>query len=382
MSKESDLRRVLDCGIVAVVRSPDSQQLVEAAQALADGGVDVVEITMTVPDALDVVRQVRRALGDRLLLGAGTILDPETARAALLAGAEYLVAPTVNLDVIRLCQRYDKLVMPGAFTPTEILTAWEAGADIVKVFPADVLGPAFFKAMRGPLPQIRLMPTGGVDLTTAADFLRAGACCLGVGGQLVEPKAVAARNFDRIRDLARRYAAVVSEFRQEEDRVNPMPHEVVTFGEAMIRLSPPNFRRLEQARSLDVQVGGAELNTAVGLARLGRSAAWVSRLTDNRSAGSSPTTPARPASRRNTSSGRRKTASASTSWSSAPPARQQRPLRPQGRGHRRHRAGHGPVGRRVPRREVVPRHRHHAGPERRRRPRRRPRRCGRRKRPG
>ena len=191
MSKETDLRRVLDCGIVAVVRSPDSQQLVEVARALADGGVTVVEITMTVPDALDVLRQVRRALGDRILLGAGTILDPETARAALLAGAEYLVAPTLNLDVIRLCQRYDKLVMPGAFTPTEILTAWEAGADIVKVFPADVVGPAFFKAMRGPLPQVRLMPTGGVDLNTAADFLQAGACCLGVGGQLVEPKAVA-----------------------------------------------------------------------------------------------------------------------------------------------------------------------------------------------
>ena len=147
--QRSRLRRVLDCGIVAVVRSPDSQQLVEVARALADGGVTVVEITMTVPDALDVLRQVRRALGDRLLLGAGTILDPETARAALLAGAEYLVAPTVNLDVIRLCQRYDKLVMPGAFTPTEILTAWEAGADIVKVFPADVVGPAFFKALRG-----------------------------------------------------------------------------------------------------------------------------------------------------------------------------------------------------------------------------------------
>src|SRR6202790_4484277 len=121
MSKETDLRRVLDCGIVAVVRSPDGQQLVEVARALADGGVDVVEITMTVPDALDVLRQVRRALGDRLLLGAGTILDPETGRAALLAGAEYLVAPTLNLDVIRMCQRYDKLVMPGCFTPTEIL---------------------------------------------------------------------------------------------------------------------------------------------------------------------------------------------------------------------------------------------------------------------
>jgi 2-dehydro-3-deoxyphosphogluconate aldolase/(4S)-4-hydroxy-2-oxoglutarate aldolase len=214
MSKESQLRHVLDCGIVAVVRSPDSQQLVEVARALADGGVTVVEITMTVPNALDVVRQVRQALGERLLLGAGTILDPETARAALLAGAEYVVAPTLNREVIRLCQRYDKLVMPGAFTPTEILTAWEAGADIVKVFPADVVGPAFFKALRGPLPQIRLMPTGGVDLSTAAAFLQAGACCLGVGGQLVEPKAVAERDFDRIRELARQYVALVQQVRK------------------------------------------------------------------------------------------------------------------------------------------------------------------------
>jgi 2-dehydro-3-deoxyphosphogluconate aldolase/(4S)-4-hydroxy-2-oxoglutarate aldolase len=214
MSRETHLKRVLDCGIVAVVRSPDSQQLVDVVRALADGGVTVAEITMTVPDALDVLRQVRKALGDRVLLGAGTILDAETGRAALLAGAEYLVAPTLNLDVIRLCQRYDKLVMPGAFTPTEILAAWEAGADIVKVFPAEVVGPAFFKALRGPLPQIRLMPTGGVDLTTAAAFLKAGACCLGIGSQLVEPAAVAAGNFDRLRDLARQYTAIVKSSRQ------------------------------------------------------------------------------------------------------------------------------------------------------------------------
>src|SRR5436190_15342507 len=213
MSKESHLRHILDVGLVAVVRAPDSARLVEVCRALADGGVTVVEITMTVPDALDVVRAVRRALGDRLLLGAGTILDAETARAALLAGAEYLVAPTVNLDVIRLCRRYGKLVMPGAFTPTEILTAWEAGADIIKVFPAEVVGPAFFKALRGPLPQVRLMPTGGVDLSTAAAFLKAGACCLGVGGQLVEPKAVAAGNFDRLRDLARQYVQIVKKTR-------------------------------------------------------------------------------------------------------------------------------------------------------------------------
>src|SRR5579884_1584084 len=216
MSREEQLRRVLDCGIVAVVRAPDGARLVEVCRALADGGVTVVEITMTVPDALGVLRQVRHALGDRLLLGAGTILDAETARAALLAGAEYLVAPTVNLDVIRLCRRYSKLVMPGAFTPTEILTAWEAGADIVKVFPAEVVGPAFFKALRGPLPQVRLMPTGGVDLNTAADFLRAGACCLGLGSQLVEPRAVLARDFDRIRDLARQYVALVQQTRRDQ----------------------------------------------------------------------------------------------------------------------------------------------------------------------
>jgi 2-dehydro-3-deoxyphosphogluconate aldolase/(4S)-4-hydroxy-2-oxoglutarate aldolase len=216
MSKETQLRHILDCGIIAVVRSPDCQQLVEVVRALADGGVTVAEITMTVPDALGVLRQVRQALGERVLLGAGTILDTETARAALLAGAEYLVAPTLNLDVIRLCQRYSKLVMPGAFTPTEILTAWEAGADIVKVFPAEVVGPAFFKAMRGPLPQVRLMPTGGVDLNTAADFLRAGACCLGLGSQLVEPRAVAQRDFDRIRDLARQYVAIVQQTRGQQ----------------------------------------------------------------------------------------------------------------------------------------------------------------------
>jgi len=189
---------------------------VEVAQALFEGGVTVMEITMSVPDALEVISQVRQSMGDRVLLGAGTVLDAETARAVLFAGAEFIVAPTLNLDVIRLCRRYDKLVMPGAFTPTEILTAWEAGADIVKVFPADVVGPAFFKALRGPLPQVRLMPTGGVDLSTAADFLKAGACCLGVGGQLVELKAVGERNFDRIRSLARQYVAVVQQFREKE----------------------------------------------------------------------------------------------------------------------------------------------------------------------
>lgn len=213
MSRERDLQRVLDCGIVAVVRFTNPGPLVDVVRALADGGVTVAEVTLTVPNALDVIREARRQLGDRVLLGAGTVLDPETARAAILAGAEFVVAPNLNVEVIRLCRRYDKLVMPGAFTPTEVVTAWEAGADVVKVFPADVVGPAFFKALRGPLPQVKLMPTGGVDLTTAAEFLKAGAVCLGVGGQLVEPKAVAAGDFARITQLARQYAEIVRQYR-------------------------------------------------------------------------------------------------------------------------------------------------------------------------
>ncbi|MGE3818130.1 MAG: bifunctional 4-hydroxy-2-oxoglutarate aldolase/2-dehydro-3-deoxy-phosphogluconate aldolase [Isosphaeraceae bacterium] len=213
MSRETTLKRILDGGIVAVVRAESGALLAKVVQALADGGVTAAEITFTVPDALEVIRTVRKEVGDRLALGAGTVLDPETARAAILAGAEYVVSPSVNLDVIRLCRRYDVPVMPGALTPTEVVSAWEAGADVVKIFPADLGGPAYLKALRGPLPQIKMMPTGGVDLNTAESFLKAGACCLGVGGSLVEPKAVASGDFNRLQDLAARYVAIVREFR-------------------------------------------------------------------------------------------------------------------------------------------------------------------------
>ena len=215
MSRETTLKRIIDGGIVAVVRSESSAALVNVVQALAEGGVTAAEITFTVPDAVEVIRQVRRAVGNAIVLGAGTVLDPETARTAMLAGAEYIVSPIVNLDIIRLCRRYDTLVMPGAFTPTEVLAAWESGADVVKVFPADVGGPAYLRALAGPLPQIRLMPTGGVDLTTAKAFLEAGACCLGVGGALVQSKAIDAGDFTRIRELASQYAAVVARFREK-----------------------------------------------------------------------------------------------------------------------------------------------------------------------
>lgn len=213
MSREKQLERVLDRGIVAVVRFSDPEPLVEVVKALADGGVTVAEVTLTVPNALEVIHEIKQQLGNRVLLGAGTVLDPETARAALLAGAEFIVAPNLNLEVIKMCRRYDKLVMPGAFTPTEIVTAWEAGADIVKVFPAEIVGPAFFKALRGPLPHVKLMPTGGVDTATATEFLKAGAVCLGIGSQMIEPKAVAAGDFARITLLAKQYVEIVQKHR-------------------------------------------------------------------------------------------------------------------------------------------------------------------------
>src|SRR3954463_10119898 len=146
MSRNATLQRILDGGIIAVVRSESPDQLVRVVRALAEGGVTAAEITFTVPDALEVIRQVHRELGDSVVLGAGTVLDPETARAALLAGAEFIVGPTVNLDVIRLCRRYDTVIIPGALTPTEVLSAWESGADVVKIFPADLGGPSYLKA--------------------------------------------------------------------------------------------------------------------------------------------------------------------------------------------------------------------------------------------
>lgn len=205
MSIEADLKRVLDLGIVAIIRAPSGEQLVQVSEALLSGGIDVIEVTFTVPGILDILKEVRAKLGNRILLGAGTVLDTESARAAILAGAEFLVTPTVNVDVITLCRRYGKLCMAGAFTPTEILTAWQAGADIVKVFPAEIGGPGYLKAVHGPLPQVRLLPTGGVNLDTIDSFVKAGACAVGLGSALVEKEAMANRDMDRIATLAKAY---------------------------------------------------------------------------------------------------------------------------------------------------------------------------------
>lgn len=213
MSRHEDLDRVLKSGIVAIIRASSGEQLVNVAKALYEGGIDIIEVTFTTPGVVDVISAVRKALGSKILLGAGTVLDPETARVALLAGAEFIVSPCVNLEIIKLAHRYDKLVMPGAYTPTEIVTAWEAGADIVKLFPADIGGANYLKALKGPLPQVRLMPTGGVNQKTLLDFVNAGACAVGMGGQLVEKDALEQSNFQRIKELATEYSRLMKQAR-------------------------------------------------------------------------------------------------------------------------------------------------------------------------
>jgi 2-dehydro-3-deoxyphosphogluconate aldolase/(4S)-4-hydroxy-2-oxoglutarate aldolase len=212
MSGLNSLQRVLDHKIVAVIRAENGDLLVDVAESLLAGGVEVMEVTFTVPRATRVLERVADRIGSRILLGAGTVLDTETCRAALLAGAEFIVSPAVNVEVIELCKRYSKVVMPGALTPTEVLTAWQAGADIVKIFPSEITGPKYLKALHGPLPHVRLMPTGGVNLDTAAEFLRCGACALGIGSSLVDPKVVAAGDLKKIESLARQYVQIVKDF--------------------------------------------------------------------------------------------------------------------------------------------------------------------------
>lgn len=212
-SKENILRVIIDCGVVAVVRVGSAWEALEVCPAIARGGVKPVEVTMTVPNAIDVIKEFKSTVKDEVLVGAGTVLDPETARAAILAGVDYIVTPTLNLKVIEMCHRYGKVVIPGAFTPTEILTAWEAGADIVKVFPAGVAGPQYLRDIKGPLPQVRLLPTGGVTLENTPDFIKAGAVAVAVGTALVDKKLVAEKKFDLITERARQFVEAVRKAR-------------------------------------------------------------------------------------------------------------------------------------------------------------------------
>jgi len=208
-NKEKNLQDIINCGVVAIVRVASAQEAVEVCGAIAKGGVKPIEITMTVPGAIDAIKELKGTMEDNVLLGAGTVLDPETARAVILAGAEFVVCPTLNLEVIKVCRRYSKIVIPGAFTPTEILTAWEAGADIVKVFPATVGGPRYLRDIKGPLPQIRLMPTGGVNVENTPDFIRAGAVAVAAGTSLVDKKAVSEGKYDIITENAKKFVEAV-----------------------------------------------------------------------------------------------------------------------------------------------------------------------------
>jgi len=208
------LDRMVEGGVVAIMRAKSSDQLLSAAEAILAGGVNAIEVTMTTPGALAVVEKAVSKFGDKTLFGVGSVLDPETARSAILAGAQFVVCPTLNVKTIEICLRYSIPVMPGAYTPTEILTAWEAGASIVKVFPASVGGPGYIKAVKAPLPHIRLSAVGGVNLENTADFIRAGCEVVGVGGELVNQKLLDAKDYAAISELARGFRSGVEKGRQ------------------------------------------------------------------------------------------------------------------------------------------------------------------------
>ena len=213
MGVSGSMERLLQTGVVAIMRAKSSAQLLDAAAAVLAGGVDAIEVTMTTPGALDVVREATSRFGTKVLFGVGSVLDAATARAGILAGAQFVVCPTFKLETIELCKRYSIPVVPGGYTPTEILSAWEAGADAVKVFPASAGGPAYIKALKGPLPQIRLSAVGGVTVENTAEFVRAGVEFVGVGGELVSQKLLDGGNFDAITERARAFRAQVDKGR-------------------------------------------------------------------------------------------------------------------------------------------------------------------------
>jgi 2-dehydro-3-deoxyphosphogluconate aldolase/(4S)-4-hydroxy-2-oxoglutarate aldolase len=209
------LVRIRELGLVPVVRAQSAEEASQAIDAIRAGGVDVLEVTMTVPDAIPLIGQVARRFGADAIVGAGTVLDAETARAVILAGAQFVVTPALKLETIACCRRYGVPVLPGALTPTEVLTAWEAGADMVKVFPCSALGGAsYIKALKAPLPQVDLVPTGGVNLDTAADFIKAGATALGLGADLVDLKALRAGNAAAVTERARKLVGIVQTARK------------------------------------------------------------------------------------------------------------------------------------------------------------------------
>jgi 2-dehydro-3-deoxyphosphogluconate aldolase / (4S)-4-hydroxy-2-oxoglutarate aldolase len=215
MNKSEVLKQIKEVGIIPVVRATTADEAMRAIDAIREGGIAVLEITMTVPGAVGVIEQVAARFGNDVLVGAGTVLDAETAKSCISAGAQFIVSPALNMETIAYCREQDVAVMPGALTPTEVVNAWNAGADFVKVFPAGAVGGAsYLKALKAPLPQIELVPTGGVSLKTAADFIRAGAAALGVGADLVDIKAIREGQSALITERAKQFVQIVHEARR------------------------------------------------------------------------------------------------------------------------------------------------------------------------
>jgi 2-dehydro-3-deoxyphosphogluconate aldolase / (4S)-4-hydroxy-2-oxoglutarate aldolase len=214
MHRDVILRSILDIGVVPVVRTSSAESAVLAIEAVYRGGIRAAEITMTVPGAIKALEKLADEFGDKLVLGAGTVLDPETARICMLAGAQFFVTPALNLKTIEMAKRYSKIIMPGALTPTEIVTAWEAGADFVKVFPCGALGGAkYIKSLKAPLPHIEMVPTGGVSLQNTADFLKAGAAAVAVGAELIDAKTISEGRYEVFEERARQFLAEVAKAR-------------------------------------------------------------------------------------------------------------------------------------------------------------------------
>lgn len=215
MHKSHIVASILDVGIVPIVRADSAEKAIQAARAIYRGGVRALEVTMTVPGAIKVLEKVADEIGNEVVLGAGTVLDPETARACMLAGAEFFVTPALNPKTVEICKRYSKAVLPGVLTPTEVMAAWDAGADMVKIFPCGNLGgPSYIKALKAPLPQVLMVPTGGVKLDNTAEFFRAGASAVAVGADICNTKAMAEGRYDEIEKKARAFLAAVADYRQ------------------------------------------------------------------------------------------------------------------------------------------------------------------------
>ena len=213
MTKEQCIQSIMDTGVVGIIRVNSAEELVNICLALNKGGVKAIEITMTSPEALEAIREAKKRLGDEAIIGAGTVLDSESGRAVIMTGAKFIVGPTFNLDLAKLCRRYGVAYIPGAFTPNEILNAWENGADVVKVFPITQHGPTYIKDILGPLPNIRLTPTGGITLGNIGNFMKAGACFVGVGGALVNKQLIKEKKWDELSVLAGQFIEAVKKSR-------------------------------------------------------------------------------------------------------------------------------------------------------------------------